>query len=253
MTRRCFAGRRRSTGPVPAGRPVLLRLHVARLERFRARLAAPAAGRCGRASRSRSPRPPGRTKGRSGSSGPGGRCSPRSPRCRRGSPSCGHAAASPGVVTVRSHDTCGPRPASRRRATRRRSPRSPRPSSAARTTPSTSARTRRCSKGTMSNVWWREEDVLVTPALSTGVLPGVTRGAVVAIARRAGYRLPRRSVPASGAARCRRGLREPAVREIIPVIAVDGRELRRGEAAARLQALLEEVTDEYPSGDGQGD
>ncbi len=42
-----------------------------------------------------------------------------------------------------------------------------------------------------------------------------------------------------------------AVREIMPVVAVDGRELRRGEVAGRLQALLEQVRDEYPSGDGQ--
>jgi len=44
-------------------------------------------------------------------------------------------------------------------------------------------------EATMSNVWWREGDVLVTPSLSTGVLPGVTRGAVAAIARTAGYRV----------------------------------------------------------------
>jgi hypothetical protein len=34
------------------------------------------------------------------------------------------------------------------------------------------------------------------------------------------------------------------------VIAVDGREIPRGEAAARLQSLLEQVTDEYPGRDG---
>jgi branched-subunit amino acid aminotransferase/4-amino-4-deoxychorismate lyase len=41
-----------------------------------------------------------------------------------------------------------------------------------------------------------------------------------------------------------------AVREIMPVIAVDGRELHRGDAASRLQGMLEEVTDEYPGADG---
>ena len=44
-------------------------------------------------------------------------------------------------------------------------------------------------EATMSNIWWRDGDVLVTPALSTGVLPGVTRGAVAALARSAGYRI----------------------------------------------------------------
>ena len=106
-------------------------------------------------------------------------------------------------------------------------------------------------EATMSNVWWREEDVLVTPSLSTGVLPGVTRGAVAAIARRAGYRDPRGIVPAAGAARGRRG-----VHELCGARDRAGRRGRRpraprGEAASRLQAMLEQVTDEYPAGDGE--
>ena len=40
------------------------------------------------------------------------------------------------------------------------------------------------------------------------------------------------------------------MREIMPLAAVDGRELPRAEAAPRLQALLEEVTDDYPGADG---
>ena len=44
-------------------------------------------------------------------------------------------------------------------------------------------------EATMSNIWWRDGDVLTTPALSTGVLPGVTRATVARLAR--GRRLPR--------------------------------------------------------------
>ncbi len=106
-------------------------------------------------------------------------------------------------------------------------------------------------EGTMSNIWWREDDVLVTPALTTGVLPGVTRGAVAAIARRAGYRLREGSFRLPALLNADEVFTSSAVREIMPVVAVDGRELRRGEAAGRLQALLEQVRDEYPSGDGQ--
>jgi branched-subunit amino acid aminotransferase/4-amino-4-deoxychorismate lyase len=32
-----------------------------------------------------------------------------------------------------------------------------------------------------------------------------------------------------------------AVREIVPVVSIDGRELSRGDAAPRLQGLLEEI------------
>ncbi len=105
-------------------------------------------------------------------------------------------------------------------------------------------------EATMSNVWWREGDVLVTPSLSTGILPGVTRGAVAAIARTAGYRVQEGSFTLPHLLRADEAFTSSAVREIMPLVAVDGRELERGDAAPRLQALLEEVADDYPGGDG---
>ena len=108
-------------------------------------------------------------------------------------------------------------------------------------------------EGTMSNIWWREGDVLVTPSLATGVLPGVTRGAVAALARRAGYRIREGSFTLPALLRAEEAFTSSAVREIMPVIAVDGREIPRGEAAERLQSLLEQVTDEYPEADGRGE
>ncbi len=98
-------------------------------------------------------------------------------------------------------------------------------------------------EATMSNIWWRDGDVLSTPALSTGVLPGVTRGAVMGLARQAGYRIREGSFTLPALLGADEAFTSSAVREIMPVVAVDGRELRRGEAAARLQALLEQVTD----------
>jgi branched-chain amino acid aminotransferase len=105
-------------------------------------------------------------------------------------------------------------------------------------------------EATMSNVWWREDDTLVTPALSTGVLPGVTRGAVAAIARREGYRIREGSFTLPALLRADEAFTSSAVREIMPLIAVDGRELPRGDAAPKLQALLQEVGDDYPGTDG---
>jgi branched-subunit amino acid aminotransferase/4-amino-4-deoxychorismate lyase len=100
-------------------------------------------------------------------------------------------------------------------------------------------------EATMSNVWWREEDILVTPALSTGVLPGVTRGAVTALAKQAGYRIRQGSFTLPALLRAEEAFTSSAVREIMPIVAVDGRELPRGEAAPRLQALLEGLADDY--------
>jgi branched-subunit amino acid aminotransferase/4-amino-4-deoxychorismate lyase len=99
-------------------------------------------------------------------------------------------------------------------------------------------------EATMSNVWWRQEDVLITPSLSTGVLPGVTRGAVASMARAAGYRIREGSFTLSALMKADEVFTSSAVREIMPIIAVDGREIQRGDAAGRLQALLESVDDE---------
>ena len=105
-------------------------------------------------------------------------------------------------------------------------------------------------EATMSNIWWRDDDVLVTPALSTGVLPGVTRGAVASIARGAAYRLREGSFTLPSLLNADEAFTSSAVREIMPVVAVDGRELARGNAALELQALLEQLIDDYPVVDG---
>jgi 4-amino-4-deoxychorismate lyase len=94
---------------------------------------------------------------------------------------------------------------------------------------------------TTSNVWWRNGDVLTTPALSTGVLPGVTRATVAGLAGTAGYRVREGAFTLPQLLGADEAFTSSAVREILPVIAVDGRELPRGDAAPRLQALLEQI------------
>ena len=96
-------------------------------------------------------------------------------------------------------------------------------------------------EATMSNIWWRDGDVLTTPALSTGVLPGVTRATVARLARDAGYRVREGTFTLPALLSADEAFTSSAVRELMPVIAVDGRELARGPAAARLQGLLEAI------------
>ena len=81
----------------------------------------------------------------------------------------------------------------------------------------------------------------IAPALTTGVLPGVTRAAVGALAREAGYRVREGAFPLGGLVRAQEAFTSSAVREIVPVAAVDGTAVRRGEAAGRLQELLEGI------------
>ena len=74
-------------------------------------------------------------------------------------------------------------------------------------------------EGPVTNVWWRLERVLYTPALELGILAGVTRATLIAEAARLGYE----------------------VREVMPAIELDGRPVgdgSPGEAARELQTRL---------------
>jgi len=96
-------------------------------------------------------------------------------------------------------------------------------------------------EATTANVWWRDGDVLTTPSVAAGVLPGVTRAAVAELARGAGYRIREGEFTLPTLLRADEAFTSSAVREIVPVISVDGRELHRGDAAGELQRLLESV------------
>ncbi len=95
-------------------------------------------------------------------------------------------------------------------------------------------------EATMSNIWWRDGEVLSTPSLATGVLPGVTRAAVMRLAAQAGYQVREGAFTLAELLAAEEAFTSSAVREIMPVVAIDGRPLPRGEAAGRLQRLLEQ-------------
>jgi branched-subunit amino acid aminotransferase/4-amino-4-deoxychorismate lyase len=95
---------------------------------------------------------------------------------------------------------------------------------------------------TTSNVWWRDGDVLTTPTPGPAVLPGVTRRVLADLARDAGFRVREGSFTLGQLLGAEEAFTSSAVREVMPVVAVDGRRLgngRPGEVAARLQSMLE--------------
>jgi branched-subunit amino acid aminotransferase/4-amino-4-deoxychorismate lyase len=87
-----------------------------------------------------------------------------------------------------------------------------------------------------ANIWWRTGDALFTPAVRPGVLPGVTRGFICA-------REPVREgeFPLAELLRADEAFVTSSIREVMPVVEVDGRRIgdgRPGPAAARLQAAI---------------
>ena len=95
----------------------------------------------------------------------------------------------------------------------------------------------------ISNVWWRQRETLFTPSLEVGVLAGVTRATLLELAPRAGYRVEQGAFPLDHLAAADEAFTSSSIREVVPVVELDGRPIGNGTpgAAARaLQATLRE-------------
>jgi branched-subunit amino acid aminotransferase/4-amino-4-deoxychorismate lyase len=87
-----------------------------------------------------------------------------------------------------------------------------------------------------ANIWWVRDGVLRTPAAGPGVLPGVTRSLILELAGDVEEADDFDDLRAADEA-----FTSSSVRELMPVIAIDGRLVgagRPGTRAARLQAAL---------------
>jgi branched-subunit amino acid aminotransferase/4-amino-4-deoxychorismate lyase len=94
-------------------------------------------------------------------------------------------------------------------------------------------------EGTTTNLFLVERGGLVTPPLSAGILPGVTRALVLALARRAGVAVREESVPVARLRRAGEIFLTSSTAEIVPVVRIDGRAAaggRPGELTRLLQA-----------------
>jgi 4-amino-4-deoxychorismate lyase len=87
-----------------------------------------------------------------------------------------------------------------------------------------------------ANVWWRRGEELYTPSARPGVLPGVTRGLVLSLQDVREGEYPLEDLLAADEA-----FITSSIREVMPVVAVDGNTIGAGHpgpTAARLQAAL---------------
>ena len=93
-------------------------------------------------------------------------------------------------------------------------------------------------EGTVTNVWWREGDVLVTPALELGILAGETRAALLGLAAEEGYTVETGAFPLGRLLDADEVFTSSSVREVMPVVGVDAREYDSRRAADALQRAL---------------
>jgi 4-amino-4-deoxychorismate lyase len=96
-------------------------------------------------------------------------------------------------------------------------------------------------EGPTTNIWWRRGATLYTPALELGILEGVTRGTLIGLAADHGYEVEVGVYPLAELKAADEAFTSSAVRELMPVVAVDGESIgdgAPGSAARELQAEL---------------
>jgi 4-amino-4-deoxychorismate lyase len=96
-------------------------------------------------------------------------------------------------------------------------------------------------EGTVTNVWWRIGDTLFTPALDLGILAGVTRATLMELAPQCGFIVEEGAYPLARLLESEEVFTSSSVREVMPLVEVDGTTLGRGPAADALQAALRDL------------
>ncbi|MDF2749605.1 MAG: aminotransferase class [Gaiellaceae bacterium] len=93
-------------------------------------------------------------------------------------------------------------------------------------------------EGPTTNIWWRRGRTLLTPSLALGILAGVTRAVVLELAGGAGYEVEEGAYALDELAGADEAFTSSSVREVMPVVELDGQPLPRGPAADQLQGDL---------------
>lgn len=96
-------------------------------------------------------------------------------------------------------------------------------------------------EGPVTNVWWRRGSTLYTPSLELGILAGVTRAYVTRLATTVGYDVEEGWYPLSHLTSADEAFSSSSVRELMPIVTVDGAPIGSGQpgsAALALQAAL---------------
>jgi branched-subunit amino acid aminotransferase/4-amino-4-deoxychorismate lyase len=96
-------------------------------------------------------------------------------------------------------------------------------------------------EGTVTNVWWREGGVLHTPSLDLGILAGVTRATLIELAPACGYTVEEGAFALRDLLEAEEAFTSSSVREVMPLVEIDGRALGRGPASEQLQKALREL------------
>jgi 4-amino-4-deoxychorismate lyase len=93
-------------------------------------------------------------------------------------------------------------------------------------------------EGTVTNVWWRRGGALFTPSVDLGILAGVTRAVLLELAPSRGFTVEQGAYPLEVVREAEEVFTSSSLREVMPIVELDGRAFERGPAADELQDAL---------------
>jgi len=93
-------------------------------------------------------------------------------------------------------------------------------------------------EGSWSNVFCVTSRRIVTPPLRDGILPGLTRAAIVRIARETGLDVAEQGVLLEALLGAEEAFVSSSLRELVPVVRVDGRSIGAGVPGPVTVSLL---------------
>ena len=94
-------------------------------------------------------------------------------------------------------------------------------------------------EGATSNVFVVREGVLLTPSEREGILPGITRRTILEVARELGVEVRFETVAREALSRCEEVFVSSSIREILPVVRIDGAPVGAGAPGPLTLRLLE--------------
>lgn len=93
-------------------------------------------------------------------------------------------------------------------------------------------------EGSMSNIFFVSNGLLLTPSEESGILPGITREAVLELARDLGVEVVVGDIPLVDLTRADEAFLTSSVREVMPIASVDGEPVAHGEPGPMTKRLM---------------
>ncbi len=93
-------------------------------------------------------------------------------------------------------------------------------------------------EGATSNVFWFSDGAVHTPPLEAGILPGITRAHVLEVSRQLGLRVVYRVPHKSDLQQAQEVFISSSIRELVPVVAIDGEPVGTGYPGPTTKRLL---------------